>query len=105
LHTLTDKVVPLGVEVGLVGEAALHHVEAQRVAGPQRGHTPAQRAVPLPHQGAHALRTSAQLEKKHTRIWIRTRRQGWVGGVGWEEDKQMMSLTAVMMDGGELMSP
>ena len=58
----TDKVVPLGVEVGLVGEAALHHVEAQRVAGPQRGHAPAQRAVPLAHQGPGALRTGAQLE-------------------------------------------
>ena len=58
----TDKVVPLGVQVSLVGEAALHHVKAQRVAGPQRGHAPAQRAVPLPHQGTCTLRTSAQLE-------------------------------------------
>lgn len=86
LHTLTDKVVPLGVEVGLVGEAALHHVEAQRVAGPQHGHTPAQRAVPLPHQGAHALRTSAQLEKTHKDL--DKNKEAGVGGRGWVGRRQ-----------------
>lgn len=52
---LTHQVLPLGAEVGLVGQAALHHVQAVVVAGPHAGHAPAVRAVHQLHDGTGAL--------------------------------------------------
>lgn len=63
----TDEVVPLGVQVGLIRQAAFHHVEAQRVAWPQGGQAAAQGAVPLTHQPADTLRVGSQLGDKETR--------------------------------------
>lgn len=63
----TNEIVPLRVQVGLIRQAALHHVEAQRVARPQRGQASAQRAVPLTHQPADALRVGTQLGQQNMR--------------------------------------
>lgn len=60
----TNEVIPFGFQVGLIGQAALHHVKAQGVAGPQSGEASTQRAVPLTHQTTHTLRICSQLKNK-----------------------------------------
>lgn len=52
---LTHEVLPLGVQVCLVGQAALHDVQAVVVAWLHIGHAPAVRAVHQLHDGASAL--------------------------------------------------
>lgn len=61
---LTNEIVPLSVQIGCIGQAALHHVEAEGVAGAQGGHASTQWAVPLTHQGTHTPCTSTQLEEE-----------------------------------------
>ena len=58
---LTDVSVPLVVEVGVVGEAALHHVHTEVVTRLQLRHALAVRAVGGAHEGATALRRRGQL--------------------------------------------
>lgn len=58
----TNEIVPFVVQVSLIGQAALHHIEAERVAGLQGGHSSTQGAVPLTHQPADALRIGCQLK-------------------------------------------
>lgn len=52
---LTHQVLPLSVQVRLVGQAALHDVQAVVVARLHAGHAPAVRAVHQLHDGASAL--------------------------------------------------
>lgn len=52
---LTHQVLPLGVQVRLVGEAALHDVQAVVAARLHAGHAPAVWAVHQLHHGASAL--------------------------------------------------
>lgn len=58
----TNEIVPFVVQVGLIGQAALHHVEAESVAGLQGGHSSTQWAVPLAHQPTDTLRIGCQLK-------------------------------------------
>ena len=59
---LTYEQVPLRVQVGLIGQAALHDVEAVVVAGPHGGESAAVRAVEHLHQGTDAPRGGADLQ-------------------------------------------
>lgn len=63
LHSvnLTYEVLPLGVQVRLVGQAALHHVGAVVGAGFDGGHAATVGAEDQLHQGPHALRTQRHL--------------------------------------------
>ena len=61
---------PLRVEVGLVGQAALHHVAAVVGAGPGGRHAPAVGAVGHPHHGPHALQTQLHLWTPDTGVSI-----------------------------------
>ena len=58
----TDVVVPLGVEVGLMCETALHHIHAVVVAGRQVGQPPAVRTVLHFHNRLAARRRRLQLK-------------------------------------------
>lgn len=58
----TYEQVPLRVQVGLIGQAALHDVEAVVVAGPHSGESSAVRAVEHLHQGADAPWGGADLQ-------------------------------------------
>lgn len=58
----TNEIVPFVVQVSLIGQAALHHVEAESVAGLHGGHSSTQGAVPLTHQPTHTLRIGCQLK-------------------------------------------
>lgn len=60
---LTDQVLPLWVQVGLVGQTALHHVGAVVGAGFDRGGATAVRAINQLHQGFHTLWTERDLKK------------------------------------------
>lgn len=53
--SLTDEVLPLRVQVSLVGQAALHDVAAVVGAGFDRGQAAAVGAVDQLHHGLHAL--------------------------------------------------
>ena len=57
----TSQMPPLCVEVGLVGQAALHHVAAVVGAGPCGRHAAAVGAVGHPHHGPHALQAQLHL--------------------------------------------
>lgn len=61
---LTHQVLPLGVEVCLVGQAALHDVQAVVVARPHAGHAPAVRAVHQLHDGTSALVAEGHLGRQ-----------------------------------------
>lgn len=58
---LTHQVLPLGAEVGLVGQAALDDVQAVVVARLHAGHAPAVRAVHQLHDGTGALLAEGHL--------------------------------------------
>ena len=60
---LTDKVLPLGVQVSLVGQAALHDVGAVVGAGFDGGEAATVGAVNQLHQGLRALWTQRDLER------------------------------------------
>lgn len=61
---LTQKVPPLGVEVGLVGQAAFEHIAAVIRAGPGAGDPQAVRAVDQLHDGPRALRAQGHLRSQ-----------------------------------------
>lgn len=52
---------PLGVEVSLVGQTALHDVAAVVGTGPGGGHAAAVGTVSQPHHGPRALRAQLHL--------------------------------------------
>lgn len=54
---------PLGVEVRLVGQAALHDVGAVVGAGSGRGHAAAVGTVGHLHDGPHAVRAQPHLQE------------------------------------------
>lgn len=60
----TDEIVPFVVQVSLIGQAALHHIEAERVAGLQGGHSSTQGAVPLTHQPTDTLLIGCHLQQR-----------------------------------------
>lgn len=61
---LTDEEVPLGVQVGLVGQAAPHHVAAVVPAGPDGGQAAAVGAVHHLGQGRAAAWEHVHLQDK-----------------------------------------
>lgn len=61
---LTDEEVPLGVQVGLVGQAAPHHVAAVVAAGPDGGQPAAVGAVHHLGQGRAAAWEHVHLQDK-----------------------------------------
>lgn len=61
--SLTDEVLPLRVQVSLVGQAALHDVAAVVGAGFDRGHAAAVGAVDHLHHGLHALGAEKNLAR------------------------------------------
>lgn len=61
---VTYKVLPLRVQVGLVGQAALHDIGAVVGAGFDRGQAATVRAVNQLHQGLHTFWTQRNL------VWV-----------------------------------
>lgn len=57
----TNEVLPFGVQVGLVGQTALHDVGAVAGAGDDRGQAAAVRTIHQLHQGFHTLWTQRDL--------------------------------------------
>lgn len=62
-HRLTEEVVPLRVQVRLVGQAASHHVQAVVLAGLQRHLARAVRTVQHLGGGSHAAGGRTDLEE------------------------------------------
>lgn len=62
-RSLTDEVLPLRVQVGLVGQAALHDVAAVVGAGLDRGQAAAVGAVDQLHHGLGALGAEINLAR------------------------------------------
>lgn len=58
---LTYEQIPFGVQISLVGQAALHDVEAVVLARSHGGKTSAVRAVQHLHEGSDAPRGRADL--------------------------------------------
>lgn len=67
---LTYKILPLGVEVGLVGKATLHDVGAVAGAGLDRGHAATVRTVNQLHQGLSTIWTKRNLKRVDRTICI-----------------------------------
>lgn len=63
-RALTDEEVPLGVQVGLIGQAAPHHVAAVVAAGPDGGQPAAVGAVHHLGQGRAAAWEHVHLQDK-----------------------------------------
>ena len=62
---LTDKLVPLVLDLNVTVEAGVHHVEAEVFAGPQlRAAEAARRARVHPQQGRAALRRGRRLKRE-----------------------------------------
>jgi len=70
---LTDEVVPLGVQVGLVGQAAAHHIKTVVPAGPEPREPATVRAEQHLGQRSAAHRKHAHLGEEHTRQATPTR--------------------------------
>lgn len=67
---LTDEEVPLGVQVGLVGQAAPHHVAAVVLAGSEAGKSAAVGTVHHPGQGHAASWEYVHLKGKEGPLFI-----------------------------------
>lgn len=62
-RNLTDVLVPLGVQVGLIGQAAFHDVQTVVPAGLDGGHALAEGAVEHLGQRSHTRRGVAHLQE------------------------------------------
>lgn len=67
---LTDEVLPLGVQVGLVGQAALHDIGAVAGAGFDQGHAATVRAIDQLHEGLRTLGAQGNLVEVDRRLSI-----------------------------------